>query len=243
MSCGPVSVSTTDKIEETSECIALIVCVLNSQSMCECGCFVWSVCLLRRRIPSSWECITRLVRFERQRSVYRMRANQSKFPVISCVYRESEEKKLILFSQFAIVVAIYTIFFSSQSIFFSVFNKKQKSSSSFWCLYGMYAYPTKSTRFSWKKTQKKTKRTTTVCRSHWHNNRQLLEKRNNISSTSLHYTLSHQLARFWRRIIECVNCLQMSSNFQDRNLLPFVTRWHVCANISVIIIINYFLVT
>lgn len=37
-----------------------------------------SVCLLRRRIPSSWECITRLVRFERQRSVYRMRANPIK---------------------------------------------------------------------------------------------------------------------------------------------------------------------
>lgn len=156
MSCGPVSVSTTDKIEK-SECIALIVCVLNSQSMCECGCFVWSVCLLRRRIPSSWECITRLVRFERQRSVYRMRANQSKFPVISCVYRESEEKKTYSFFAIRYCCCYLYNFFSSQSIFFSVFNKKQKSSSSFWCLYGMYAYPTESMRFSWKKTQKKNK--------------------------------------------------------------------------------------
>lgn len=65
-------------------CVCLCVCVrayarVFCMLMCEYGCFVWSVCLLRRRIPSSWECISKLVRFERQRSVYRMRANQSKF--------------------------------------------------------------------------------------------------------------------------------------------------------------------
>lgn len=69
-------------------CICVCVCVRTfvwaharvfCMLMCEYGCFVWSVCLLRRRIPSSWECISKLVRFERQRSVYRMRANQSKF--------------------------------------------------------------------------------------------------------------------------------------------------------------------
>lgn len=76
-------------------------------SVCECGCFVWSVCLLRRRIPSSWECITRLVRFERQRSVYRMRANQSKFPVISCVYRASRRKKKLFFFRNSLLLLLF----------------------------------------------------------------------------------------------------------------------------------------
>lgn len=144
VSCGPVSDSTTDSSSRRCRCrepVCVCIPVHPFGRLCECGCFVWSVCLLRRRIPSSWECITRLVRFERQRSVYRMRANQSKFLVIACVHR-GQLKKKVFFRQIvlAIVVAIFVI-----NIFCCVqqehLTAKNKAVKILCCLYGVvYAH-------------------------------------------------------------------------------------------------------